>query len=208
MNLDDDDLLDSVGLKKLLELAKENPAEIYNFNLYPTESKYKDWNECIKYKAKEFIPGRWFDFTRPLPSVTSKNLKSGPSIGQNTLFSRDQYLKLPIEYRYSKKWIDDFIPNTVMYLDALSISSFPNVRVIVRNRGKHSLGLDFSYGKVIDLIDSLNIVHDYIYTRFSDDKELAYSIWYTMYYNLRLYHSNKSGNELGKLLDLYFSKLI
>lgn len=129
MNLDDDDLIIPEAVKKITPHTDFQP-DIVNFDFYPdTIHQYNMLLEEGRWHPKE-----WFG--------CKMHENNEISVGQNSLFKVSLYDSLEPEYKYRLPNIDDFLPNTVMYLRSKIIHTYRGLQVEIRARNTHSLSID------------------------------------------------------------------
>lgn len=186
MNFDDDDLLNA---NNLLKVCSESISEfdIINFDYYASESVTElSMSECTK---GNWIPKYWFN-----------NSDLGVAVGQSSIFKRSIYPSNK-KYQYHRSYVDDMLPNHVMYLEADKIGII-NLQIVKRCRGENSLMNTSNFEKFTEIVESLDEFYEYLTNKCAWD--IAYSIWKKALSNQLEYHRRKSGETYFKLLHRCF----
>lgn len=194
MNLDDDDLISSIGFEKITELVRSLDSHtskftIFNFDFYPV-AKFSKVSNFTKFN---WIPQDWFSVDKGMPAI-----------GQNSIFSRELYLSISKKYNYFRECVDDMLPNHVMYLTADEIIKLSNTKVIERKRGDKSLMLRSDMTKYSDIVFSLKDFHEFL-DKLDADKEFKDMVWKVTLSNQLEYHGSKSGIDFSYLINMCFT---
>lgn len=191
LHIDDDDELNANNLLSIVEIM--NPSvDIYNFDYYPTNKKAN----IIRYKKGTWKPRLWF-----------KKGDTGICVGLSSLFKKSLYLNLPKGCRYKRGYIDDMVPNHIMYLEARRITHV-TFEVVKRCRGEASLMNSSSFEKFSDLINSLDDFKSYLDQAVKKNSLTGYRaqlMWKVALSNQLTYHHKKSGHEFFKLAHRIFN---
>ena len=191
LNFDDDDELNASNLKSLASILRSS-IEIYNFDYYPRNKKV----DTIIYEKGSWKPRLWF-----------RKGDTGICIGQSSIFKKSLYLYLTKNVRYNRKYIDDMLPNHIMYLEAKRIL-YVTFEVVKRCRGENSLMNSYSFEKFSDLIESLDEFKSYLdqlVKKKSLTEHRAQLMWKVTLSNQLTYHHKKSGDEFFKIAHRIFN---
>lgn len=192
MNLDDDDLIIPEAVRKLVPINGYRP-DIINFDFYP----YSSYIYCKESKRGEWYPKEWFG---------SKMYEDNEiSIGQNSIFKVSLYESLEPEYKYQLPNIDDFLPNTIMYLKAGLILSWRGLQAVSRARNTHSLSIDMKDDvRLNECTYSLNE----IFKELDSHKELNKGKFFSVLLsNLANYHARFRGESFkNKILNYKYGR--
>ena len=192
MNFDDDDLINSDNLIKLV-----NDPEIYAFNpdiinfSYASNESYFIPSELISYRKRTWLPKEWFN------ELDTRTVM----VGQSSIFKHRLYNSIPCSKRYFRTQVDDMLPNHVMYLVADKIMYTPS-QIVIRNRGESSLMNTTNLTELTEMYESLVELSEFIaYSPECDGHDIYYQeFWNIVYKNHIEYHRRKSGDSFAKLL--------
>lgn len=192
MICDDDDKLNTKVAKEYFDWILDyygNSLDVVNFDYHPDIK-----NRHIMYKVFNPYYMKWRD---------ERNSPNDLRMGTSTIFSVKMYKELPEEYKFRLTHVDDMIPMYILYLKSKNIYRIDD-QLIIRCRGRKSLGNTTNETKFKDLVYSCQVVFDYIKNNLPDHHYIMDNIAD----NIEWYSINKSGELFGLRVGKEIRKLI